>query len=73
MLGLPAPRLVWESSDPLAWKRHHELESKSKIQTLGDLIDANHGHPALVKELDSWNAKSDQLGNLLNLAISIIQ
>jgi hypothetical protein len=46
MLGLAAPRSVWESSYPIAWKRYRELENNSKIQSIGDLIDADNGHPA---------------------------
>jgi hypothetical protein len=73
MLGLPASRAAWESTDALSWNKHRTLEHSGKLQTLGDLIDAHNGHPIMAKELDAWNAKNDQLGALLSVAVSMLR
>lgn len=75
MLPLPATRLTWQSCNQSEWKQHLALESGRRLKTLGDLMDAHNrvDDPVIAKELDAWNAQSDQLGALLNVAITILQ
>jgi hypothetical protein len=75
MLPLPATRRAWLSCDQSEWQQHLALERGRNLQTLGDLMDAHTrtDDPLAAKELDAWNAQSDELGSLLNVAITILQ
>jgi hypothetical protein len=73
MLGLPAPRSLWECTDSHTWTQRQQLQNTSGLQTLGDLIDAHNGDALMAKNLDAWNAKNDQLGSLLNAAVSMLK
>ena len=72
-LPLPAPKTQWEARTEEAWLQELGIGIPA-ITTFGDLVeskkkraDADHA-----QRLDSWNAVSDSLGFLLNLAVNLI-
>jgi hypothetical protein len=74
LLRLPSSRLQWEANSAAIWEQRAGMSSNDNLQTVGDLLDV-HGHceePAHARKLDSWNAKTDQFGLLLNLAVDML-
>ena len=70
-LPLPAAKAQWEAKSEEAWLR--ELGSGiPSITTFGELTEAKkrRSEDFYGQCLDSWNAESDHLGFLLNLAVT---
>lgn len=73
MLALPAPKTLWEARSRPSWQEKFELRS-NYFWTFGDLIDA-HKQPyelTSAQRLNSWNAGTDNLGSLLNIATGMM-
>lgn len=73
MLPLPAPKAQWEAQSEIAWAQVLEA-GHPNMSTIGHLLDAHQlsSDPGNVERLDYWYARVDNLGMLLNIAISII-
>jgi hypothetical protein len=73
-LPLLAPKLQWEASNYATWEQHLTPCSDDGLKTIGNLIDIcdKREEPVVAQKLDSWNAKTDQLGSLLNVAIAML-
>lgn len=59
----------------MSWLQRNLLEdSPDDLCTIGSLLDMhqNYGEPLVARKLDSWNARTDQLGSLLNLAVTLV-
>lgn len=72
-LPLPAPQTQWEARTRAAW--HKELEMKRPaMTTFGNLVQARQHvdkHESK-KILSAWNATTDRLGSLLNIAVVLV-
>lgn len=69
---LPSPKSVWEATTHSAWEAELQacrLLQTSGLITLGDLVEAQQSDytPVNARNLDMWNAGTDNLGTLLNL------
>lgn len=72
-LPLPAPKLQWEARTYEAWIE--EMQAISPTMCLyGDLIESKRRceESFYAKRLDAWNARTDNLGALLNLAVTMV-
>lgn len=72
-LPLPAPQTQWEARTKEAWLEEVWAESPA-ITTFGSLISAKQhtDKPEGKQKLAAWNAKTDRLGSLLNIAVALV-
>ncbi|KAH8803641.1 hypothetical protein F5884DRAFT_510772 [Xylogone sp. PMI_703] len=72
LLPLPSPKVRWEARNQETWHRVSEV-SRLDMSTVGDLIDVHRttGDSSNRERLDYWNARADNLGLLLNIAVVI--
>ncbi|KIM97235.1 hypothetical protein OIDMADRAFT_168993 [Oidiodendron maius Zn] len=73
MIPLPSPKAQWEASSHTGWENELEFNSNT-LWTFGNLLDAHKwsNEPLSAQRLDSWNARIDNLGSLMNIATSIM-
>ncbi|KAK2051938.1 hypothetical protein LY76DRAFT_527623 [Colletotrichum caudatum] len=78
-LPLPCHKVQWAASTQEAWKEEtialsYLHDSPRQISSFGELLECNRaagtGHNA--KKLDIWNSGADNIGNLLNLATTLM-
>ena len=72
-LPLPAPKTQWEAESQESWL--HEIGRQiNTITTFGELVDVKkrRTEPQCGELLDTWNATTDNLGQLLNLAANLV-
>lgn len=72
-LPLPSSKLLWEARNEQTWLQELGIGTPS-ISTFGDLVELNkrRAENERAQSLDSWNATSDSLGLLLNLAVNMV-
>lgn len=72
-LPLPAPRMQWEARTREAWLKELGTEGPA-MTTFGSLVNAKqHSHEQESKHMLSvWNARTDHLGSLLNIAVALV-
>lgn len=73
VLPLPAPKTQWEARSQEAWLREIGAGSPA-LSTFGALIRANEksNERSHAQMLGAWNATTDSLGSLLNVAVAIV-
>lgn len=73
-LALPSSKFVWEARTRDEWqteKLHHERSCP--ITTFAELLEV-HGRPGdaeNARKLDTWEAGSDKLGMLMDIAVEL--
>lgn len=72
-IPLPAPKTQWEARSEESWLRELSVELPV-LTTFGHLIESKkrRSEPNHAQNLNTWNATSDHLGSLLNLAVNIV-
>lgn len=72
-LPLPSPKTQWEARTIEDWILEIEAGT-SPICDFGSLIEARQkwNEPVHARKLDSWSARTDTLGSLLNIAVSMV-
>lgn len=72
-LPLPSQKLQWEARDNYTWQQEI-VASTPAITTLGALVECKKQctDPSHAQRLDSWNARSDNLGALMNIATTML-
>lgn len=75
---LPCHKAQWAARTPEEWKQETEAIRKHQNQgsgpaTFGDLCDLHRGTPGKesMDRLSVWNAGADNIGVLLNLAVTM--
>lgn len=73
MLPLPGPKLVWEARSREDWLEEISA-GYSAITNFGELMESKRrcGERIHAERLDSWNARTDNLGSLLNVAVAVV-
>lgn len=73
VLPLPSPKTQWEARDRATWMQELEAGSPA-LCTFGSLIDSKQqcNEISHAQRLDSWNARTDNLGSLLNIAVALV-
>jgi len=73
MLPLPAAKTQWEARSEETWLGELGTGVLS-ITTFGELVEAKKRRDEAfhAQWLNSWNAESDHLGFLLNLAVTMV-
>lgn len=76
-LPIAAPRALWEARTRAEWEAEYSAYTAMRetgMYTLGMLIDAHKrsDDPAQSILLDYWNGRNDTLGQLLNLAATML-
>lgn len=73
MIPLPSSKIQWEASSQSAWENSFESNCNN-IWMLGGLLDAQKkvAESSSCELLDSWNARADKLGLLMNLATTLM-
>lgn len=77
-LPLSSPKTLWEAATHDAWASEYETYSSTLpglgLDNFGSLVDFNKRwkEPVHARKLNVWNAQVDQLGSLLNAAVSMI-
>jgi hypothetical protein len=71
-MALPSPRTLWEARSASDWMHESVLTTRS-LCTYEELCEAKQKQhePLHAERLDTWNASTDNLGNLLNLAATM--
>ena len=71
-IPLPSSRLQWEAKSREAWLQELDLGSPV-MRKYGHLIDAKRGYggDGGAAGLNYWNARTDSLGSLLNIAAAV--
>ena len=72
MLSLPSPKTQWEARSRETWIEEREAGNPS-IATFGSLMESKqrYNETGYARQLDSWNARTDTLGALLNTAATL--
>ncbi|KAK2012108.1 hypothetical protein LZ32DRAFT_532561 [Colletotrichum eremochloae] len=79
-LPLPCHKALWAASTQEAWEEEtmalsYLHNSPRQISSIGELLECNRaendGYNA--ERLDTWNSGADNIGNLLNLATTVMQ
>jgi hypothetical protein len=75
-IPLPASKLQWEANSHATWEQRRITENNGlgELRTIANLLEVHQKYeePVFAQKLDSWNAKQDQSGSLLNLAVSLV-
>jgi hypothetical protein len=77
-LPLACAKTLWEASTRDAWVSEYDVYGATTpgvgLDSFGSLIELNkrRNEPAHARRLDVWNAQVDQLGSLLNAAVSMV-
>ena len=72
MLPLPAPKTQWEARTEDSWIEEVAADSPA-ITTFGELMESRQrcNEKLFAQRLDAWNARTDNLGSLLNIAVAV--
>ena len=72
-LPLPAPQMQWEARTKEAWLEELGAEG-SVMTTFGSLVNVKQhmNEQESKQKLGVWNAKTDRLGSLLNIAVDLV-
>lgn len=72
-LPLPSQKLQWEARDNDTWQQEI-ITGSPAINTLGALVESKKRStdPSHAQRLDAWNARSDSLGALMNIATAML-
>lgn len=73
---LLSSKAVWEARTQEEWKGEKDFHSShSPIKIFGELIDARRkpNEPTNARRLEAWEAGTDKLGFLMNLAVTFVE
>ncbi|KZL86511.1 hypothetical protein CI238_05857 [Colletotrichum incanum] len=78
-LPLPCHKAQWAASTPESWKEEMDalsyLQNSSRsISSFGELLECHRAASVVsnAEKLDTWNSGADNIGNLLNLATTMM-
>ncbi|PSN59305.1 hypothetical protein BS50DRAFT_508558 [Corynespora cassiicola Philippines] len=73
---LISPKAMWEARTQEEWKGEKDFHSsRAPIKMFGELIDARRrpNDPSNARKLEAWEAGTDKLGFLMNLAVTLAE
>ncbi|KZL73736.1 C6 finger domain-containing protein [Colletotrichum tofieldiae] len=78
-MPLPCHKAQWSASTPESWKEEmdafsHQQISSRGISSFGELLECHRAASVVsnAEKLDAWNSGADNIGNLLNLATTMM-